>query len=594
MIHTTEKIKSIQLYGDDIGRVELVDAMASDMKVVNAARVSFGVEKQELDEKDVKLIKYLIKHKHTSTLEHCTFTFKFVVPLYVRSQHHRHRTWCLAGDSNITFNRPDRWKTGKHCVQNPWKKDGFQISELYKKWNTKRGKKNIEKQLLRVYDEEKKLFTISHIKDIMYSGRKEIYEIELEDGKKIKCSENHQLYTNTGWKRLKEIGDLTRNINNTYSFNKEIAIGTNGTENLWKSYDWLKLQRDNGLSVTQISLLANCSYHTIRKWLKIHKLQFNQIETLLNFMKKNGPWNKGKTGYKTRLVVSEEHKKKISAARSGAKSNFWKGGVTKERNDIGAWTTGQASKVHKKYNFTCQTCFKTDGILHAHHIKPVVEYPQFAYDFDNLITICKKCHIQHHMNSREMKLGKGLELASIFKKIKTIKFVGVEDTYDIEVNDAKNHNFVANGIIVHNSYNEISRRYTEENIKFYEPEKYRLQHESNRQSSKAEYVEEDCLGTNTNITDFIKNYNLEAFKFYNLMIDAGVCREQARGVLPQSMYTEYYGTVNLNNLLKFIDSRTHEGAQLEIQLVAKACLRLAEQYCPVVFNAYKEVNGVTW
>ncbi len=33
----------------------------------------------------------------------------------------------------------------------------------------------------------------------------------------------------------------------------------------------------------------------------------------------------------------------------------------------------------------------------------------------------------------------------------------------------------------------------------------------------------------------------------------GVCREQARGVLPQNLYTEYYGTVNLNNLLKFIN-----------------------------------------
>ena len=84
---------TIYLYGDDIGKVELVQTVGNDLSVVNAARVSFGVEKEELDDKDKKLINYLVKHKHTSTLEHCFMTFKFAVPLYVRSQHHRHRTW---------------------------------------------------------------------------------------------------------------------------------------------------------------------------------------------------------------------------------------------------------------------------------------------------------------------------------------------------------------------------------------------------------------------------------------------------------------------------------------------------------------------
>ena len=84
---------TIHLYGDDIGKVELIQTIGNDLSVVNAARVSFGVEKEEIDERDKKLINYLVKHRHTSTLEHCFMTFKFVVPLYVRSQHHRHRTW---------------------------------------------------------------------------------------------------------------------------------------------------------------------------------------------------------------------------------------------------------------------------------------------------------------------------------------------------------------------------------------------------------------------------------------------------------------------------------------------------------------------
>lgn len=108
---------TIHLYDDDIGRVELIQTIGNDLSVVNAARVSFGVEKQELDERDKKLINYLVKHKHTSTLEHCFLTFKFVVPLFVRSQHHRHRTWSYNEisrrytDVGIQFYEPTSFRT---------------------------------------------------------------------------------------------------------------------------------------------------------------------------------------------------------------------------------------------------------------------------------------------------------------------------------------------------------------------------------------------------------------------------------------------------------------------------------------------------
>ena len=85
--------KSVDLYGDAIGRVDYISHMGSDLTVVNSARVSFGSQRDELDKRDRKLIRYLIAHKHTSTLEHCVVTYKFTVPLYIRSQHHRHRTW---------------------------------------------------------------------------------------------------------------------------------------------------------------------------------------------------------------------------------------------------------------------------------------------------------------------------------------------------------------------------------------------------------------------------------------------------------------------------------------------------------------------
>ena len=59
------------------------------------------------------------------------------------------------------------------------------------------------------------------------------------------------------------------------------------------------------------------------------------------------------------------------------------------------------------------------------------------------------------------------------------------------------------------------------------------------------------------------------------------------------MYTEYYGTVNLSNLLKFVELRTHDGAQWEIQQVANACLKIAEDLWPVTIKSYNEVRGNT-
>lgn len=75
------------------GWIGLVDTMGNEASIVNAARVSFGKMRSELDEKDVRLLRYLLENRHTTPLEHVTFTFLVHCPLFVRSQWHRHRTW---------------------------------------------------------------------------------------------------------------------------------------------------------------------------------------------------------------------------------------------------------------------------------------------------------------------------------------------------------------------------------------------------------------------------------------------------------------------------------------------------------------------
>ena len=144
------------------------------------------------------------------------------------------------------------------------------------------------------------------------------------------------------------------------------------------------------------------------------------------------------------------------------------------------------------------------------------------------------------------------------------------------------------------SYNEISRRYTEENLQFYEPKEFRTQHKSNRQASNEELInpwfeEPDQWIQGRRVEDAVRDHHEDSVNLYNKLMELGVCREQARGVLPQNLYTEYYGTVNLGNLLKFIDLRTHEGAQWEIQKVAEACLDIASELYPITVAAYRRI-----
>ena len=141
------------------------------------------------------------------------------------------------------------------------------------------------------------------------------------------------------------------------------------------------------------------------------------------------------------------------------------------------------------------------------------------------------------------------------------------------------------------SYNEISRRYTDVNIQFYEPKSFRTQHKSNRQASNEnETINPEMEWDKTTASQSIENHHKRSLTLFNDLVAAGVCREQARGVLPQNLYTEYYGTVNLNNLIKFISLRDDEHAQWEIQKVARACKEIATELWPVAMQTYNELK----
>lgn len=138
----------------------------------------------------------------------------------------------------------------------------------------------------------------------------------------------------------------------------------------------------------------------------------------------------------------------------------------------------------------------------------------------------------------------------------------------------------------HRSWNfsEISGRYVEVKPEFYIPKQFRKQSQNNRQASESGL---DCV-----YDEHARVVNQTAFKdahkHYLQLLAIGVCREQARGVLPQATYTEFYATCNLRSLLHFLQLRLHEGAQWEITQYSKALIELILPLYPNVIERLLE------
>ena len=138
------------------------------------------------------------------------------------------------------------------------------------------------------------------------------------------------------------------------------------------------------------------------------------------------------------------------------------------------------------------------------------------------------------------------------------------------------------------SYNEISRRYTEIDMEFYTPQQLRRQAQNNRQASVA-----DPEFDSTALVSEIDAHNKNCMALYEKLLNSGVCREQARSVLPQNMMVTFWGTVDLSNLLHFLELRDSEHAQWEIREYAIAIKKLIKPYIPNV-AAYFEKKGQAW
>jgi thymidylate synthase (FAD) len=135
-------------------------------------------------------------------------------------------------------------------------------------------------------------------------------------------------------------------------------------------------------------------------------------------------------------------------------------------------------------------------------------------------------------------------------------------------------------------FNEISARYTKFDNTIYRPDEFREQAETNKQASvkAGDSLDQAVAGE---IYDSAAKTAIDA---YNKLIELGVCREQARGVLPVGSHTEFITTVNLRNFMHWYNLRAPKEAQWEIQQYAKAGIQLVKRVFPVAVECFEELE----
>lgn len=221
----------------------------------------------------------------------------------------------------------------------------------------------------------------------------------------------------------------------------------------------------------------------------------------------------------------------------------------------------------------CEECGANDGV-EVSHKEPVWRRPDLASSFDNMELLCRTCHVTKDSADRKCVsnlLPKATEIVAI-------DYVGREDTYDLSID--RIHNFVANGIVVHNSWSEESRRYITDDVEVYTPDVWRGKADNVKQGSSDEEII-DAHAVNTVVVS-------KALEGYKELLRIGVAPEMARMILPQAAMTTWVWTGSLLSFVHMIKERSASGAQKETRDFAVMVAEVIEPLYPVSYKALME------
>lgn len=493
-----------------------------------------------------KLLNYCIDHKHWSVFEMANVVMEINTTRDIARQILRHRSFhfqefCVSENTEIT------------TIQKCGKSKKVKIKDLFKRQNSKQYSK-LSDGLVRVFDDKSKTFISAKIKEVFDTGVKPIYRVVLDNGKSIDCTDQHKLLAFDGYKRVEDIsvGDF---------------VACNGIP-MHQDRNWLlnakqvAIQTGGGLSA--IAEMADVSYHTIRKWLKRHKLQFtkNEVASYTQAWNKELPKEQqprfGKFhDEETRMVMS-------NSAKFGSSSNLFKSGnysrnTISWRKRVAAWCGGFRSELMIAQNYICPISGKklTKENSEIDHIQPVCFRPDLAFEKSNLQVLHKDAHREKTKQEKSQS-----KYTVTYSAVKSIDYVGEEQTYDMEV-DHTDHNYIANGIVTHNS-----QRYADPDQLGYEIREVRLQDSKNRQNSIE--VDDPDLAK---IWNFKQEQIMHECKLaYKWAIENGIAKEQARAVLPEGLVmSRIYVSGTVRDWFHYCQLRMGPETQKEHRLIAHEC-----------------------
>jgi len=489
---------------------------------------------------------------HYGPLEHPGITFSvsgYVHNVMVQARTHRVGVSfdCLAAESLITV------KKGKK-VKN---KTIFELYEMYER--------NEELPLVRSLNEDRGYFEYSKIGKVFKNNEKDLYLVTLDDGKKLKCSMDHRIFTENGWKRLKEL-----NVGDKVACNGVSLISIEDARKKYTNPIWLSSELKTK-PPKKIAEELGVSYEVIKKYAYKFGLTWE--------IKKDH--NKGK-----KLNISHFTEKQKELRKNNAIANIEKAHKMRAENGhpsrkypddnenrVYNWQKYNKESILEYYGKVCSNCGSTSK-LQCHHKTPVKEDISQAYDINNYEVLCSSCHCKEHKSLR-----------THFVSIVSIEFLRTDVTYDIEV-DGRYHNFVCDGVVVHNCQ---SQRYTgkrvlkvasgelnPEDVFYVRPPGFY----TNRKGKKYDWTEEDYQN------ELI--WIVEGCKRYAIKYEKGMCEEHIRDYLVQAIRQNFVVSFNLRSVLHLLDLRAKMDAQLEIQALCEQLSPHVEKWAPNVWEYYAE------
>lgn len=508
-----------------------------------------------------KLLKYCIRKKHWSIFEMVNVVLEVKTTRDIGRQLLRHQykfqEFCVDGDTLITT---ETQNSGSKKVK---------ISDLYRRYMNPSAWQNSD-NLVRVYDEASKTLIKAKIKEVFDTGVRGVYRMTLDNGKEIDCTEDHKLYTFGGYKRLKDIVP------------EKDFVACNGIP-CYQDKEWLASAKQAALrtggGLPMIAEMASVKYVTVRKWLRRHGLQFTKQEVASY----TPAWNKGlvpemQPGF-NKVKTPETREKMRASSRKEKHSNLYKNGNycndggsdLRWRNKVASFCKGYHLDILHKQEFKCAVSGVDIDMSNSEvdHIVPVYARPDLAFDPANLQVLSVTEH--HKKSVTEMLAARQTIKYSMVRKI---VYLGERQTYDMEI-DHVDHNYIANGIVTHNS-----QRYASVDTDSFVIREPRFQDTKNRQNSitlsdmrDQPYISPEELAGAAGLYEEWKQrqeFILETVKNnYEWAIKHGLAKEQARSILPEgNTMSCMYVNGTLRNWMHYCWLRQEKGTQAEHQDIA--------------------------